>query len=117
MGIPRYDEIQLPALEVLKDKKPRKRIEVEKPLVDYFQLTDEETSQMYDSGNGPVFTDRVQWALSYLNMAGLVQKPKRGIYEISEDGLKVLANPKSLNQVMESRLAERDSKKKKEKHF
>ncbi len=115
MGIPRYDEIQLPALEVLKDKKPRKRIEVEKPLVEHFKLTEEEVNQMYDSGNGPIFTDRVQWALSYLNMAGLVQKPKRGIYEISEEGLKVLTNPKSLPKVMEAKLAERDSKKKKEK--
>jgi len=115
MGIPRYDEIQLPALEVLKDQKPRKRVEVEKPLIDYFKLTEEETAQMYDSGNGPIFTDRVQWALSYLNMAGLVQKPKRGVYEISAEGLNVLANPKSLKKVMESKLAERDSKKKKEK--
>lgn len=115
MGIPRYDEIQLPALEVLKDQKPRKRVEVEKPLIDYFKLTEEETAQMYDSGNGPIFTDRVQWALSYLNMAGLVQKPKRGVYEISEEGLNVLKNPKSLKKVMESKLAERDSKKKKEK--
>ena len=116
MGIPRYDEIQLPALEVLKDQMPRKRVEVEKPLIDYFKLSEEETAQMYDSGNGPIFTDRVQWALSYLNMAGLVQKPKRGVYEISDEGLKVLANPKSLKKVMESKLSERDSKKKKEKN-
>lgn len=116
MGIPRHDEIQLPALEVLKDQKPRKRVEVEKPLIDYFKLSEEERVQMYDTGNGPIFTDRVQWALSYLNMAGLVQKPKRGVYEISDEGIKVLANPKSLKKVMESKLAERDSKKKKEKN-
>lgn len=114
MSIPRYDEIQLPALNVLKDRKPRKRIEIEKPLIQHFGLTEEETNQMYESGNGPVFTDRIQWALSYLNMAGLVQKPKRGIYEISEEGLKILDNPSTLQKVMETKLAERDSKKKKE---
>ena len=64
--------------------------EIEEPLSIYFNLTLEERNKMYDSGNGPVFMDRVQWALSYLNMAGLVTKPKRGIYQINEEGRKIL---------------------------
>ncbi len=114
MPIPRYDDIQLPALKVLSDGRARKRVEIELPLVQHFQLTEDEINLMYESGNGPVFTDRVQWALSYLNMAGLVHKPKRGLYQINEDGLKMLNNPTVLPKYIETKIAERDYKKKNE---
>ena len=53
--------------------------------------------EMYSSGNGPVFYDRISWALSYLNMAGLVQKPKRGYYQITDIGLNLLNTPNKIN--------------------
>tara|TARA_B100000767_G_scaffold274343_1_gene307013 strand:+ start:6982 stop:7908 length:927 start_codon:yes stop_codon:yes gene_type:complete len=113
MSIPKYDEIQIPALKILSDGTPRKRIEIEEPLSIHFKLTEEERNQMYDSGNGPVFMDRVQWALSYLNMAGLVSKPKRGIYQINEEGRKILENPASIKQYIGNKLLTREPNKKK----
>tara|TARA_B110000046_G_scaffold38924_1_gene42783 strand:+ start:1628 stop:2554 length:927 start_codon:yes stop_codon:yes gene_type:complete len=113
MSIPKYDEIQIPALKILSDGTPRKRIEIEEPLSIHFKLTEEERNQMYDSGNGPVFMDRVQWALSYLNMAGLVSKPKRGIYQINEEGRKILENPASIKQYLGNKLLTREPNKKK----
>ena len=83
MAIPRHDEIQFPALKLLSDGNQRKAIEFEAPLAKIFNLTDNEINQMYDSGNGPIFIDRVNWALSFLNMAGVVMKPKRGIYDFN----------------------------------
>ena len=112
MSIPKYDEIQIPALKILSDGTPRKRIEIEEPLSIHFKLTEEERNQMYDSGNGPVFMDRVQWALSYLNMAGLVSKPKRGIYQINEEGRKILENPASIKQYIGNKLLTREPNKK-----
>jgi restriction system protein len=85
MAIPRYDEIQFPALKLLSDGKQRKANEFEAPLAKEFNLTEDEVNQMYESGNGPVFNDRVKWALSYLSMAGVVTKPKRGTYQINEE--------------------------------
>ena len=113
MAIPRYDEIQIPALKLLSDGVPRKRIEIEDPLSILFKLTEEERNQMYDSGNGPVFMDRVQWALSYLNMAGLVSKPKRGIYQINDEGRKILNNPSGIKEYIGNKLLSREPKKKK----
>jgi len=113
MPIPKYDEIQIPALQLLSDGKPRKRIEIEEPLSTHFKLTSEERDQMYDSGNGPVFMDRVQWALSYLNMAGLVSKPKRGLYQINEEGRKVLKKPTELKQYITDKLQQREPTRKK----
>lgn len=113
MAIPKYDEIQIPALQVMDDGKPRKRIEIEEPLSIHFKLTEEEREQMYDSGNGPIFMDRVQWALSYLNMAGLVSKPKRGLYQINEEGRKILKNPNSIKKYIAEKLQQREPIKKK----
>lgn len=115
MPIPRYDEIQLPALKVLADNEPRKARDLEDLIAPTFNLSDEEKLQMYASGNGPVFVDRIQWALSYLNMAGLVQKPKRGLYQISEEGTKILKNPNSLREYVNNKISEREPTKKKTK--
>lgn len=46
----------------------------------------------YPSGNGEIFLDRISWALSYLFIAGLVEKPQRGDYKISEKGLSLLSS-------------------------
>lgn len=56
------------------------------PLASIYSLSDKEVEEMYDSGNGPVFVDRITWALSYLNMADCMDKPKRGYYQLSEEG-------------------------------
>lgn len=89
MSIPTHDAIRVPALKLLKEKGILKLKEFEAPLANEFNLTNEELIEMYTSGNGPVFYDRVSWALSYLNMSGLVKKPKRGYYQITEDGIKI----------------------------
>ncbi len=61
------------------------------PLKEHYQLSNDEVNQMYDSGNGPVFYDRITWALSFLNANGLVDKPKRGVYQINDNGRAILA--------------------------
>ena len=81
MAIPKHDDIRVPALNLLSENETLKLNEFELPLAERFGLSEEEMSQEYESGNGKIFYDRISWALSYMNMAGLVQKPKRGIYE------------------------------------
>ncbi|BBB29877.1 winged helix-turn-helix domain-containing protein [Neptunomonas japonica] len=41
-------------------------------------------SKEYDSGNGTVFLDRISWALSYLTNSGLTERPRRGVYKLTE---------------------------------
>ena len=78
MTIPKHDDIRAPALKLLSENESLKLKEFELPLAKTFDLTEQELSQEYDSGNGKIFYDRISWALSYMNMAVLVQKPKRG---------------------------------------
>jgi restriction system protein len=95
-------------LKLLSDGQQRKANEFETPLAKEFNLTEDEINQMYESGNGPVFNDRVKWALSYLSMAGVVTKPKRGTYQINEEGLKLINNPNKFREYIDTKLLSRD---------
>lgn len=106
MPIPKHHEIRIPALQLLaSSKKSLKLKEFELPLSKHFNLTEDELTQMYDSGNGPVFYDRISWALSYLKLAGLVQKPRRGTYEIAGKGIELLKTPAKINGIVDKAVA------------
>lgn len=113
MTIPKHDYIRIHALKHLAGNGDVKLKEFEKPLAQQFNLTDEEFSQMYDSGKGPVFYDRVAWALSYLSMAKLVDKPKRGVYRINKLGLDMLTQPEELEGFIQGKVRSRTSSKSK----
>ena len=90
--IPQFEEIRLQALRELSSGAVMRTKELRDPLAKYFQLTEDEINACYPSGNGNIFLDRISWALSYLFIAGLVEKPKRGDYKISLKGLEMLSN-------------------------
>lgn len=89
--IPKYDKIWIPALKELSKGAMMRPKELRLPLAKHFELTEEEMVAKYHSGNGEVFSDRINWALSYLFIAGLVERPQKGIYKISEKGLSMLS--------------------------
>ena len=114
MAIPKHEEIRRYALELLKDGREMRPREFEEPLARQFNLTDEELTRLYDSGNGPIFYDRITWTLSYLSMAGLVSKPRRGIYTINDDGTALLLTPEKIDSYVDNKLAERERMRNKE---
>ncbi len=111
MTIPKHDAIRIPALKLLQKQGTMELKDFELPLAKHFHLSDEEIAREYDSGNGKIFYDRISWALSYMNMAGLLQKPKRGIYQISKIGIEQLKNPEGMNSYINEQLAMRESGK------
>jgi len=113
MAIPKYDEIQYEALNLLNDGKERRLKDFTEPLGVIFKLTDTELLQEYESGNGLIFKDRISWALSYLNMADLVEKPKRGIYKINGNGVKALNDKSGFRSFIKNKLSKRSSKSRK----
>lgn len=115
MTIPKHDDIRVPALQLLQKMGTLKLKDFEQPLAEHFGLTDEETSREYESGNGKIFYDRISWALSYMNMAGLLNKPKRGLYQISEMGIEQLKTPENLNTFIAAQIARRESSRMKDK--
>lgn len=108
MTIPKHDDIRVRALKLLTEHDSLKLNEFEAPLARQFGLSEGELSQEYESGNGKIFYDRISWALSYMNMAGLVQKPKRGTYQISDIGKEKLKTPESINSFIEAQIKQRE---------
>ena len=58
-----------------------------------FNLTPEEAAQLLPSGKQTFISNRTHWAKSYLTHAGLLKGTKRGFFEITDAGKKVLADP------------------------
>ena len=115
MAIPKYDELFQDILGHMKDGLERKPRDLEKPLAEKLNLTEEEINRLYESGNGPIFLDRITWSFTYLRIAGLVERPKRGIYKINEKGIELLQIPEKIVEYIKEKSKERDELKKKEK--
>jgi restriction system protein len=54
-------------------------------------LTDADLAEMLPSGRQTTFANRTAWANVFLQRAGLLEKVSRGVYRITEEGRKVLA--------------------------
>jgi len=55
-----------------------------------------------------MFYDRITWGLSYMHMAGLIDKPKRGTYIITEAGRELLKTPDKINGYIDEVLKSRE---------
>lgn len=92
--IPDYQTCMLPLLTSLKDGKEHSSKELIAKLIIDFNLTEEEINEQIPSQRQPTINNRIHWANTYMRKAGLIDSVSRGIYRITEEGLRVLnANP------------------------
>jgi restriction system protein len=87
--IPDYQALMRPVLEASKDGEVRIS-DVVNQLADRFQLTEDEREELLPSGKQTKFSNRVNWAKSYLKQAGLVRVTRRAFFEITDRGQKAL---------------------------
>lgn len=66
-------------------------------LADKYNLTEEERAELLPSGKQTTFSNRVQWAKSYLKQAGLLKYTRRSYFIITESGKKVLQSGETIN--------------------
>ena len=71
------------SLELLAKNEAMNWRSLEAPLAEIMGLSSEDVEAEYESGNGAIFLDRLSWALSGLVRAKLVERPKRGFYQIT----------------------------------
>lgn len=95
MAIPDYQSCMLPLLRQLNDGHEHALGELIDALADEFALTPEERAQLLPSGRQSVFRNRVGWARTYLNKAGLVESSRRGVWCLTERGRTALAQAPS----------------------
>jgi restriction system protein len=89
MPIPEFNEIKAPAMQFFADGKPHKVSEIYDVLAAHFNLTEAERNEVLPSGTQRRWHNRANWACYDLFRAGLLERPKRGLYVITEAGKKV----------------------------
>ena len=99
MPIPEFNEIKAPALQFFSDGAPHKVSEVYSKLAGHFNLTEAEQNEILPSGVQRRWHNRANWACYDLFRAGLLDRPKRGLYVINEAGKQLAAQkPKFIDR-------------------
>ncbi len=107
MAIPDYQTLMLPALRALGDRKEHAPKDLFERLASEFHLTPEERAALLPSGRLPVLNSRVHWAVTYQTHAGLIEKPRRAVWKITDEGAALLAtNPPRIDNKLLDRYPE-----------
>ena len=92
MAIPDFQSVMRPVLQAVGDGVPLPLSALRVRIADVFKLTEEERKERLPSGNQTVINNRVGWARTYLNKAGLLTIPNKGMVQITDRGREALAN-------------------------
>lgn len=93
MPIPPFQEFHLPVLTHCGDGAVHRPRDVAPAVADTMKISPEDRDEMLPSGTQSTLQNRVNWALYDLFRAGLLHRPTKGRYSISELGRKVLSSP------------------------
>ena len=86
MAVPKFYEFFRAFLVVLQDGELHKMAEVRNKIAVDMNLSDDDLAEMLPSGKQTTFSNRVAWARTYLNKAGLIITPSRATYKITDTG-------------------------------
>lgn len=90
MAVPDFQTFLQPVLARIAERRWRAPDLIAR-IAEDFALSPEDRAALLPSGRQSVLANRVHWALTYLVQAGLVQRPARGEYEITDAGRALLA--------------------------
>lgn len=90
MAVPDFQTLMRPTLVILSDGQEHAVEEVRTRLAAEFALSEGDLEERLPSGRAKTFNNRVGWATTYLYRCGLVSRPRRSIYAVTERGLEVL---------------------------
>ena len=108
MAIPRYDDMLVDLLSLMEDGAPREKSSLILPLAKRLNVSEEDRTETYETREVSIFVDRMSWALSYLSMAGLLQRPGRGKYAITAEGKSLVnASNDKIKALVRKRVSER----------
>lgn len=97
MPIPDYQTLMLPTLKLGATGEIQSK-DAYAILSEEFNLNEDERQHLLPSGGISTIKNRVAWAITYLVKAGLLIRPKRGFFMITDKGKGVLSkNPDKIN--------------------
>lgn len=89
MAVPDYETLMLPILTALGDGEAKSAAALRDAVAPAVGVTDQDRTERIRSG-ARLFDNRVHWGVTYLVQAGLIERPKRGVVQITERGRDVL---------------------------
>ena len=96
----KFEGYMLPLMQLCMDGEMRKSRELY-AVADICGITEDEKSVMLASGAQPLYQNRIGWAKTYLLKAGLLERPIKNQYRISEKGRKfMMTNPTEINKTI-----------------
>ena len=107
MAVPDFQTLMLPLLRLANDGQQHSVTETVDGLADAFQLSQDDRAELLRSGQTR-FYNRVNWAITYLKKAGLLQRVALGKFQITDRGRELLTTkPSAINVAfLESRFPE-----------
>ena len=90
--IPSYLDLYLPVLRALDGfNGSATSRQIVDEVIERTDFGQELASITYRTRDKSILSDRIAWAMSYCNLAGLVRKPSRALYVITQDGRALLS--------------------------
>lgn len=98
MAIPDFQTLMLPLLRFTADGVEHKAKDAIEALAIEFALSPSERTELLPSRRALLFDNRLAWALFHMKKAGLIESPRRGIFNITLQGKELLAKkPSKIN--------------------
>ena len=97
MAVPKFFEFFEAFLKAISDGELHSAKDVRSTIATTMQLTESDLDELLPSGKQRTFDNRVAWARTYLDKAGLIETPLRGKYCITERGKTALASGEKID--------------------
>ena len=97
MAVPKFFEFFEAFLKAVSDGELHSAKDIRNNIANSMKLTEEDLAEMLPSGTQRTFDNRVAWARTYLDKAGLIETPMRGKYHITEEGIRALASNEKID--------------------
>jgi len=91
MPVPDYQSLMLPLLEAVADGEAHLLRDVREQIAQRVGLTESDRAELLPSAKQSVYDNRLGWAKTYMDKAGLIRSVKRGVYQLTDRGREVLA--------------------------
>lgn len=97
MAVPKFFEFFGVFLLALSDGETHKSRDVQNYIAKKMNISDQDLAELLPSKRQSTFHNRVAWARTYLDRAGLIETPFRGQYRITEEGKKALLSAEKID--------------------
>ncbi len=95
MAVPDFQSLMLPALKAFAGGGEPSLSEVRERIAAAEGLSAEDVRETFPSGQQTVFENRVSWAVMHVERAGLLERVRRGVYQLTDEGERLLSRAPS----------------------